>query len=316
MGTPQFAVPALHEIHKSNHKLVGVVTSPDMPAGRGLNLKFSEVKEAALSLNLPIYQPENLSDKDFIHQIAALEADVFVVIAFRKLPPEVFSIPAKGTINLHASLLPQYRGAAPMNWAIINGEKETGLTTFFINEQIDTGNVILSEKVIVDDDETFGQLYKRMSCEGSKAITKTLDLVATGNVKIKSQEEIIAEHKLLVLHKAPKIFKHHCRIDWTKSAAEIKNLVRGLNPLPCAWTVLGHESGKQISMKIYEVKEVNNSFQLRPGELTIEHCQMFVGAGENTALELTDIQPESKKRMFADAFVRGMQLKNGWVFIK
>ncbi|MFN3316928.1 MAG: methionyl-tRNA formyltransferase, partial [Raineya sp.] len=230
MGTPEFAVPSLQVLVENGYNIVGVVTAPDKPAGRGKQMQVSEVKQYALSQNLPILQPEKLKSPDFLAELQALKADLQVVVAFRMLPEVVWAMPPIGTFNLHASLLPKYRGAAPINWAIINGETETGVTTFFLQHEIDTGNIIFQEKEPISPTDTAGSLYQRLMHKGAKLVLKTVQTIEKGDVQTFPQVGEITH--------APKIFRETCQIDWNKTSTEIYNFVRGLAPYPAAWTTL------------------------------------------------------------------------------
>lgn len=314
MGTPDFAVPTLLSLLNSHHNVSGVVTAPDKPAGRGLQLRMSAVKICALQNNLKIFQPENLEDPIFLNEIEKLRPDVAIVIAFRKLPRKLWTIPEKGTFNLHASLLPQYRGAAPINWAIINGETETGLTTFFINDGIDSGHIIFSHPVSISEDDTFGTLYHKMSIIGADVVMKTLEAIEQGTVCAVSQEEIIDRYQLKDLKKAPKIFREDCKIDWKKTALQIRNHIRGLSPVPAAFSVLSNLDGKTLSIKIFDGMINTAVCMLRPGEVIYSKHTMIVGTGDGMSIEISEIQPESKPRMKVSDFRNGLQVLDGWFF--
>jgi methionyl-tRNA formyltransferase len=306
MGTPEFAVPTLDAIVNSKYNLVGVVTTPDMPAGRGQKIKMSAVKESALKYSIPILQPNNLKDNDFIEECKSLNPDIIVVVAFRKLPDEVWKIAKKGTFNLHSSLLPQYRGAAPMNWAIINGEEETGLTTFFIDDKIDTGKIIRTQNYPIFENDTIEDLHDRLAPEGAKIVMQTINDIETGNVNPLSQEEIIKKYNIKELKKAPKIFREHCKIDWNQSAKDIRNLIRGLSPIPGAHSLMSFPSENNISMKIYSAEIVcDDNIKLKPGEIVFCKKRILVGTGDNLILAINDIKPECKNRMSVDAFING-----------
>lgn len=302
-GTPDFAVICLDKLLNSSHKISCVVTAPDKQKGRGRNIAFSPVKSFALKKNLPILQPENLSDEDFINSLKSFNSDVFVVIAFRILPSKVFNIPPKGTFNLHASLLPKYRGAAPIQWALINGEKKTGVTTFFLQEKIDTGNIILQEEVEIKPNDNFESLHNRMAIVGSELVLKTLEVIEKNKITIISQDEKLAT-------KAPKIDSNVCQIDWKKSNIEIHNLIRGLSPSPGAFLKVNGKIYKvynsRVITEIEQQKIINgNNLQLIDNnEFFITKKNLFIKTGKGF-LEILEIQPEGRKRMSAEEFLRG-----------
>jgi methionyl-tRNA formyltransferase len=299
MGTPHFAVPSL-EIIAENHDVVGVITAPDRPAGRGKKITESPVKTRARSLGLKILQPTNLKDEQFQKDLNALEADLFVVVAFRMLPKSVWAMPEKGTINLHASLLPQYRGAAPINWAVINGEKETGLTTFYIEEKIDTGKIIRQSKLAIGETETAGDLHDRMMQIGAQLLKETLDDIE--NDSVNPIDQTTETH---TLKPAPKIFKEDCLIDWNKSRQEIYNMIRGLSPYPAAWTYISINESEASTLKIYSASISGNAKQTSgSGKAIIEDEKIFVQCGDGL-LELNEVQLAGKKRMEASDFLRG-----------
>lgn len=244
MGTPEFAVGCLEEMIENDLQVVAVVTTPDKPAGRGRKLRSSAVKEYALEQNIPVLQPDNLKEEAFITSLAALKADLFVVVAFRLLPKVIWAMPKIGTFNLHASLLPKYRGAAPINWAIIEGEKETGVTTFLLDEKIDTGALLLSEKVAITPTDTAGSLHDTLLATGRKLVVKTIDLLASNKIEPKAQQDVEG------ITYAPKLTPENMRIDWTKSGPEIERHIRGLSPYPSAWTEL-EEDGERKKVKLY-----------------------------------------------------------------
>jgi len=302
MGTPEFAVTALDEITKSKHKIVGVVTVPDKPSGRGLHVSESAVKKYALQLNVPILQPEKLKSKLFIQQLTDLKADVFVVVAFRILPKEIFTIPKMGTFNLHASLLPQLRGAAPINFAIINGLKETGVTTFFLDEKVDTGEILLQEKIEIEPSENAGSLHDKLMDLGKDVIIKTLDGIAEKTINPKIQ----ANDKEIVY--APKIEKEDCEIDWKKPVNEIHNFIRGMSPYPCAFTTISIDDQKKI-LKIFEGKVIHEkpNVSFHTIETNKKECKIAL---KNVWYSLEDVQLEGKKRMKIKDFLNGIQGKN------
>ena len=247
MGTPQFAVASLKNVHESGYKVVGVVCPPDRPAGRGHKLQDCDVKKYALSQNLNILQPEKLKNPEFIIQLKELEADLFIIVAFRMLPKEVWSLPKYGTFNIHGSLLPQYRGAAPINWAIINGETKTGVTSFFIDEKIDTGATLLYKECVIGEDETVGDIHDKLMHLGAELTIQTCDALFNGSITPQKQKHTSN------LKKAPKLFKDNCRLDWTKTTVEIHNHIRGLSPYPVAWTTF-ISNGKEQIIKIHKAK--------------------------------------------------------------
>jgi methionyl-tRNA formyltransferase len=304
MGTPTFALPSLKVILESSHRIVGVVTQPDKPKGRGLEVVPTPVKKFALENNLPVMTPEKLKEQNFLSELKKFSPDLIVVVAFRILPEEVFLLPPLGTINLHASLLPKYRGAAPINWALINGEEKTGLTTFFIQKEVDTGNVILQKEVEIFPEETFGGLYERMSILGAQVLKETLDLLEKGNYVLKKQDESLAT-------KAPKITPETCEIDWSKTAREIKNLIRGLSPAPGAYTTY-----KGKILKIYQAKVLEeNETLLDFGKVVFSDKKTGIGISTKKGiLKLIEVQPESKKRISGEEFQRGYRIQAGEFF--
>lgn len=303
MGTPEFAVPSLQLLHESRHQVVAVVTVPDKPAGRGMKIQYSPVKAYALDHQLPLLQPEKLKDPSFLSALAAFEADMFVVVAFRMLPPEVWQMPPKGTVNLHASLLPQYRGAAPINWAIINGEKETGVTTFFIEQQIDTGNIIFSEKVEIGTDETAGELHDRLKIVGASLLLKTIDAIEEGTIQPVSQNCLLDG---VPLKTAPKIYKENCRIDWNSSPIEVHNLVRGLNPVPGAFSFLVN-GNQRLLTKIFQVKPIPGLHSLPPGTLVSDGKTYLHVAASGGFVDIHTLQLEGKKKLPIHEFLKGFK---------
>lgn len=294
MGTPEFAIPSLEKLCNSHHKVVAVVTGPDKPVGRGLKLAPTPVKRIAAERGIPVFMPEKLSDESFVARLKQISADLFVVVAFKILPASVYTVPLKGTINLHASLLPKYRGAAPINWAIITGEKETGVTTFFIEEKVDTGEWILQRKVPVGDEESAGQLHDKLSEIGADLLLETINLIETGNApRIRQQGEIT---------KAPKITKEICRINWSKDAVSIYNLIRGLSPSPRAFSHFHGEELKILAAKIDTEKSEGNS---QPGEIIAVEKELFFVATGKGVVALTEVQPENKRRMTVAEYLRG-----------
>lgn len=295
MGTPQFAVKTLDAIFNSKHEVVGVVTSTDKPAGRGRKIQQSDVKKYATKNNIRLFQPEKLKNKNFIDDLKVLNADLFIVVAFRMLPKIIWEIPKKGTVNLHASILPNYRGAAPINWAIINGEKESGVTTFFINEKIDTGDVLLIEKTKIKDGQTAGELHDNLMEIGSKLIIRTISEIESGTLKSKKQI-ISASQKT-----APKLNRNNTEINWFKDDITIKQFILGLNPYPGAWTLLSN-NGRKLNFKIFNVKTSN--LKVPKKTILLKENKLYIGTNTN-ALELLEIQLEGKKRMNANDFLQG-----------
>jgi methionyl-tRNA formyltransferase len=309
MGTPEFAVASLKSLLENKFNVVGVVTVPDKPAGRGQQLHQSAVKKFALENNLKLLQPEKLKDPQFISELKALNADLQIVVAFRMLPEVVWNMPALGTYNLHASLLPKYRGAAPINWAIINGEKETGVTTFKLKHEIDTGNILFNEKVKISDTMNAGELHDSLMNVGSELIIKTVKEIE------KSTEEgkplAFQEQKDENACHAPKIFKETCKIDWQKPVQEIYNLVRGLSPYPTAFTELYTEERAALTLKIFNCK-----FELAPhnetnGSLLTDNKSFFKVYAKGGIIEVTGLQLQGKKRMSAVEFLRGFRIPSG-----
>ncbi len=305
MGNPEFAVESLRKIHEGGYNVVGVVTMPDKTGGRGNKVIESAVKQYAVSAGLPnIMQPEKLRDPQFIEQLRALEADLFIVIAFRMLPEVVWTMPRLGTFNLHASLLPRYRGAAPLNWAVINGDKETGVTTFFLKHEIDTGDVISRESITIGPNENVGSVHDRLMVLGADLTISTIDHIIKGDLKpIPQAELLVGDAKPTP---APKIFKDTCRIDWHADAGTIHNLVRGLSPYPGAWSTLHTDDSNAADIKIFETMPVVNS-NISSARVKIDGKRLFVGAGNNTAIEILTLQAPGKRRMSAEEYLRGIR---------
>ena len=291
MGTPDFAVPSMQAIY-NEYGLSAVVTTPDKAKGRGLKIAESDVKIAAKEFNIPILQPDSLKDADFYEQIKALEPDIIAVVAFRILPKEIYKLARIGAFNIHGSLLPKYRGAAPINWALINGDEKTGLTTFLLNDKVDTGNLILQREVAIHPDETLGELWDKLKAETPKIALDTLEILLAGNCEYKMQDEILAS-------KAPKIFPPDCKIDWTKSAQEIKNHIRGVTPHPGAWTTF---DGKRLKIAKVEIKEIKGE----TGTYIIDKNSFLVFANDY-AISLIEIQPEGKALTNIKNFINGFR---------
>lgn len=298
MGTPEFAVGILDTILKNNHEVVGVITAADKPAGRGQKLKYSAVKEYALENNLPLLQPINLKDEDFLSELKSLNANLQVVVAFRMLPKVVWEMPLLGTFNLHASLLPNYRGAAPINWAIINGEIKTGVTTFFIDDKIDTGAMILSSETLIEETENAGQLHDRLMALGSKTVIASLEMIEKGTVST------IIQTDTAHIETAYKLNKENCKIDWTKPAVEINNLIRGLSPYPTAWCFI-QDKNEEWNVKIYEAKIVLEDHDFKIGSLICTKKEMKI-AVENGFIQIVSLQFPGKKKMNASELLNGI----------
>ncbi|MFH6993683.1 methionyl-tRNA formyltransferase [Flavobacterium sp. FlaQc-48] len=298
MGTPEFAVGILDTIIKSNYDVVGVITAADKPAGRGQKIKYSAVKEYALAHNLTLLQPTNLKDEAFLTELKALNANLQIVVAFRMLPKVVWEMPALGTFNLHASLLPNYRGAAPINWAIINGETKTGVTTFFIDDKIDTGAMILNSEIAIEPEENAGQLHDRLMQLGSETVIDTLKVIENGNVTTTIQEDN-AEIKT-----AYKLNKENSKIDWTKSGEEINNLIRGLSPYPASWCFL-KDKNEELSIKIYEAKLISETHSNETGSVICSKKEIKIAIKEGF-IQLLSLQLPGKKRMQVAELLNGI----------
>jgi methionyl-tRNA formyltransferase len=300
LGTPDFAVASLQKLVEASCNIVGVVTAPDKPAGRGMQIQQSAVKKYALEQNLQVLQPEKLKSESFIADLKLLNADLQVVVAFRMLPEIVWNMPTMGTINVHGSLLPQYRGAAPINWAIINGEKFTGVTTFKLKQEIDTGNILLQKTIPISENINVGELYDEMKEVGANLLLTTIEKLANNSLKEKEQDNETALFANTILKKAPKIFTETCIIDWNKTVEEVYNLVRGLSPYPAAFTYLQNKKLKIF----YCQKEVTKHTQTI-GEFDTDHKSYIKIACSNGYISLLDIQLEGKKRMKVIEFLRG-----------
>lgn len=305
MGTPEFAAICLEEILNSKHEVVGVITVPNKPAGRGQKLSQSAVAKLAHEKNLKLFQPEKLKNPEFIHELESLKADAFVVVAFRMLPREVWQIPQKGTFNLHASLLPQYRGAAPINWAIINGETQSGVTTFLIDEKIDTGNILLKDQLEILPEDNAGTLHDKLAETGKKLIIETLNGLENDSIQPKEQDNPSE------LKSAPKIFKEDCKIDWKDDLKKIHDKIRGLSPYPVAWTNFIKE-GEVKSVKIYKghFDTETNSIE-KQGIVSFENNQLKIQLLQGNYF-IEELQIEGKKRMNHKDFINGIQDKSGW----
>ncbi len=311
MGTPDFAVASLDAIVKAGYHVAAVVTVPDKPAGRGQRLSVSAVKEYALAHNLNILQPEKLKDENFLSALKELNADVFVVVAFRMLPEVVWSMPPKGTFNLHGSLLPQYRGAAPINRAVMNGEKETGVTTFFIEKEIDTGKIIFSEKTQIDENETAGEIHDRLMIIGGELVVKTLHAIETNNYKQTEQHEFVKEGMLL--NAAPKIFKDDCRIDWNKLVNEVHNHIRGLSPYPTAFTDFVSPAGEKYSVKLFRCEKILKEHSLESGTISSDNRDYIYIAANGGFISVKELQLSGKKKLPLKDFLLGFKIEGNWI---
>jgi methionyl-tRNA formyltransferase len=317
MGTPDFAVASLEALVKAKCNIVGVITAPDKPAGRGMKVTGSAVKKYAIRKGLKVLQPEKLKNADFLHELRSLNADLQIVVAFRMLPESVWNMPPLGTVNLHGSLLPQYRGAAPINWAVINGEKETGVTTFRLQHEIDTGNILMQESFPIDENETAGEVHDKMKEIGARVLVETVKGIAEGTLEEKPQSSMVngelsigneqkseTNSSLTIDHSqlkhAPKIFTQTCNIDWRKSIDEIHNLIRGLSPFPGAYTELGDKT-----LKIFRSEKEPSFPTQRPGKWESDGKTYLKFAAKDGYILLKDIQLEGKKRMSIEDFLRG-----------
>lgn len=296
-GTPDFAVASLQKIMEAGFEVAAVVTAPDKQAGRGLKLQQSAVKQFAVEHNLPVLQPEKLKNPDFIEELRAYNADLFVIIAFRMLPEAVWNMPHLGSINLHGSLLPQYRGAAPINWAVINGEKETGVTTFFLKHQIDTGSIILRDKIEITETDTAGTVHDRLMVVGAELMVRTLTVIESNSYTLEEQDlNVETKH-------APKIFKDDCLIDFSKPVEAVYNFIRGLSPYPTAWTKLGTQT-----LKVFWADKETGESTATSGTLLSDNKKYIKVACADGWLSLKDIQLEGKKRMGVEEFLRGFDI--------
>jgi methionyl-tRNA formyltransferase len=300
MGTPEFAVPSLEALVTNQFRVVAVITAPDKPKGRGQKLVASPVKEFALKSGIPVLQPFNLKSPEFIDELKSYEANLQVVVAFRMLPEVVWSMPSLGTFNLHASLLPQYRGAAPINWAVINGERETGVTTFFLKHEIDTGSIIFQEPEPIHANDTAGSLYERLMTKGADLVVRTVKAVESGEAVGKPQ---IANREL---KHAPKIFKENCEIKWDQPAENVRNFVRGLAPYPSAWSVLDGQI-----FKVLRVSVANSNKQANVGDYATDNKTYVHVKAADGWVSIDELQPEGKKRMSVSDFLRGNSLGEG-----
>ena len=304
MGTPEFACESLKTLIENSYIVVAVVTAPDKPAGRGQKINQSAVKQYSLEHGIPVLQPEKLKDESFVEELRTYKSDLQVVVAFRMLPEVVWNMPPFGTINLHGSLLPQYRGAAPLNWPIINGDTESGVTTFLLDKEIDTGNILFQEKISIGAEDTVGDLHDRLMVIGSRLVLKTIDALAVGNIKPIPQDLLKIDPERL---HAPKIFKEDCKIDWGKPGSRINNLIRGLSPYPTAWTNL--KNGDEVtSLKIFRSSFEHVNHVHSPGSILSDQKSYLKIACIDGFINVIDSQLAGKKRMSISDFLRGFQV--------
>jgi len=312
MGTPEFAVETLRVILEAGYKVVAVITAPDKPSGRGQKLKFSPVKEFAIKYNLPILQPINLKDSEFIDELRNYNSNLQIVVAFRMLPEVIWRIPEYGSVNLHASLLPQYRGAAPINHVLINGETETGLTTFFIEKEIDTGKIILAKRVSIYPSDDAGTLHDRLKIEGGKLVLKSIELIEKNEVNAQSQ--LGARVDQTGLKTAPKIFKEDCKINWHSSCINIHNLIRGLSPFPCAYAYLRYPNGLSKQVKIYKTTYLLESHNKTPGTIITDNKTFLSVVTVDGIIQIEELQVEGKRALNVSDFLRGIHLSEDFRF--
>ena len=312
MCTPEFAVETLRVILEAGYKVVAVITAPDKPSGRGQKLKFSPVKEFAIKYNLPILQPINLKDSEFIDELRNYNSNLQIVVAFRMLPEVIWRIPEHGSVNLHASLLPQYRGAAPINHVLINGETETGLTTFFIEKEIDTGKIILAKRVRIDPYDDAGTLHDRLKIEGGKLVLKSIELIQNNEVNAQSQAGARVDHT--AQKTAPKIFKEDCKINWHSSCINIHNLIRGLSPFPCAYACLRYPDGLSKQVKIYKTTYLLESHNKTPGTIITDNKTFLSVVTLDGIIQIEELQVEGKRALNVSDFLRGIHLSEDFRF--
>jgi len=306
MGTPAFAVESLKALVEHNFEVVAVVTMPDKPAGRGHKLQMSPVKEFALEKGIPVLQPEKLKNPEFIEELKSYQADLQIVVAFRMLPEVVWDMPRLGTFNLHASLLPQYRGAAPINWAVIHGEKITGATTFFLTHEIDTGKIIMQEKIDILPEDDAGTVHDKLMNLGGRLVVETVKSIQSGSYKALDQVELLKD--ITELRPAPKLFKENCEINWNQTAEQVHHFVRGLSPYPAAWCELKPEGVDQaLAFKIFKTKPENANHNLKTGTIVSDSKKFLKVATTDGYVEITELQAPGKKRMAASDYLRGLR---------
>ena len=312
MGTPEFAVESLRCLVEGGYNVVGVITMPDKPAGRGHKIQFSPVKQYALEHDLPLLQPEKLKDESFIEALKAWQADLQIVVAFRMLPEVVWNMPKYGTFNLHASLLPQYRGAAPINWAVMNGDTETGITTFFLKHEIDTGEVIQQVKVPIAETDDVGIVHDKLMMLGGKLVTETVDAIINGTVKSIPQEEMAVVGELRT---APKIFKDTCRIDWNNTVIKTYNHIRGLSPYPTAWSELHQpDSEEPLPVKIFQTEKIEKPHTYKPGSILTDGKTYLQVAVTDGFISVKSLQLPGKRRLHIEELLRGFKITNDFYF--
>jgi methionyl-tRNA formyltransferase len=305
LGTPDFAVASLDILVKNGYNIAGVVTAPDKPSGRGQKMSQSAVKEYALAHNLKVLQPEKLKAPEFLDELRALNATLQIVVAFRMLPEAVWNMPVLGTFNLHGSLLPQYRGAAPINRAVMNGEKETGVTTFFLRHEIDTGSIIFQESTPIGPDETAGELHDRLMDIGAGLVLKTVKAIESGEYP-RLEQNTLQEGGL---KHAPKLFKDDCKIDWTLGVDAIHNFIRGLSPYPTAFSSFRTPAGEELSLKIFRSEKEKTAHSFAPGHLLTDHKTFLKAAAQDGFIYLREVQLQGKKRMLTEEFLRGFRVE-------
>jgi methionyl-tRNA formyltransferase len=300
MGTPEFAVPSLEILVENKFNVVAVITAPDKPQGRGQKLTASPVKECALKYNIPVLQPTNLKSPEFLEELKSYQANLQIVVAFRMLPEVVWSMPSLGTFNLHGSLLPQYRGAAPINWAIINGEKETGVTTFFLKHEIDTGSIIFQDREPIHEEDNVGTVYDRLMHRGAQLVLKTMRAIEEGNYPNQPQPTGIE------IKHAPKIFKETCEVNWNQLSEQVRNFVRGLSPYPAAWSIINGKIFKVFHVRKSQI--TNHQSQMNPGSVETDNKTYLCVKTLDGFVSIEEFQPEGKKRMTIQEFFRGNKI--------
>lgn len=312
MGTPDFAVEPLRRLIEGEYNVVGVITMPDKPAGRGHKIRYSPVKQYALEHNIPLLQPERLKDRDFLDSLKEWEADVQIVVAFRMLPEAVWDMPRLGTFNLHASLLPQYRGAAPINWAVINGEAETGITTFFLDHEIDTGKVIRQVRIPIADTDNAGIVHDKLMKSGGDLVVETVDNIIAGLIEPIPQNEMKVEGELKL---APKLFKDTCRIDWGQSVKRVYDFIRGLSPYPAAWSVMQSSDGETTVVKIFDSEKISEGHRLIPGTIITDNKFYLKVAVQDGYINVKSLQFSGRKRLNINELLRGYSIKEKSLFL-